>query len=218
MDAGFWHERWQLGEIGFHQQAVHPFLRDYFPRLNMPAGARVLVPLCGKSLDLLWLRQQGVEVVGVELSRQAVEEFCTENRLKATLSQVGELDLYQFERLQIFCGDFFALNRAVLGPISAVYDRAALVALPEPMRRDYARQLCGLLDAGTQLLTIGYAYDQQQMSGPPFAVKQAEIDQLFGACCQVQQLQSESALENHHKLRTAGLQSLREEVYLLTVR
>ncbi len=215
MDAEFWHERWQRREIGFHRDEVHPFLPRFFPGLSLPDRARVLVPLCGKSRDLLWLCGQGCDVLGVELSLMAVEEFFAENDLLASTSREGEFSCYQSERLQIYCGDFFQLKTPQLGPIDAIYDRAALVALPPEMRADYTAQLLELCPAGKDILTISYDYPQAQMDGPPFSVPEAELRGLFGQQCTVEKLHSESALGMHKKMQDAGLSSLQEEVYRL---
>ncbi len=217
METDFWHRRWQRQEIGFHKDEVHLFLPRFFPRLCLPDGARVLVPLCGKSLDLLWLREQGYQVLGVELSQQAVEEFCQENRLQPAISKVDGFHCYQFEQLRIYCGDFFALSQQQTGPIAAVYDRGSLVALPSKMRRDYVRQLARLLNTGSQMLCISYDFDQQQRPGPPFSVPQAELSELFGDWCTLEKLHSESTLDKHQMLQAAGVQALQEEVYRLRV-
>ena len=217
MEAEFWHERWQRREIGFHRAEVHPFLARFFPALALPAGSRVLVPLCGKSLDLLWLCEQDYRVIGVELSQQAIEEFCHENRLQPTISVAGAWQCYQLDQLTIYAGDFFTLGREQLGPLAAVYDRAALVALPPEMRSDYAAQLLGLLPCGAELLTISYDYLQPQMAGPPFSVPEADLRRLFEPRCSVQKLHSEAVLGMHRKMQAAGLRQLSEEVYRLIV-
>ena len=217
MDTGFWQRRWQRREIGFHKDEVHHFLQQYFPSLNLPDGSKVLVPLCGKSLDLLWLREQGYRVIGVELSQQAVEEFWQENKLEPTINLVDGFRCYQLDQLTIYCGDFFALTEQQIGPLAAVYDRAALVALPREMRRNYVRQLGRLLESGSQMLTISYDYDQQQRPGPPFSVPQRELSELFGDWCTLEKIHSEATLEKHQMLKAAGVQALIEEAYRLRV-
>jgi thiopurine S-methyltransferase len=217
MDANFWHRRWQLREIGFHKDEVHHFLQQFLPRLNLPKVAGVLVPLCGKSHDLLWLCEQGYQVIGVELSQQAVEEFFRENRLQPTISKVDGFSCYQFDRLTIYCGDFFSLTEQQTGPVAAIYDRGSLVALPPTMRQDYVRHLRQLLKPGCRMLTISYEFNQQQRPGPPFSVPQAELDKLFGDWCTIEKLHSESTLEKHQMLKAAGVEALNEEVYRICV-
>lgn len=218
MDTDFWHRRWMKNEIGFHKDEVHHFLQRFLPELKLPDGARILVPLCGKSLDMLWLCEQGYEVIGVELSRSAIEKFCQENSLQPQISETVDLRIYQLDRLTIYCGDLFSLTTRQTGHIDAVYDRGSLVALPPSMQEDYARKLCELLDSGSQILAISYDYDQAQRPGPPFSVPQAQLERLFGTCCSVTRLHSESTIETHQMLKAAGLQALQEDVYLLDVR
>ncbi len=217
MDTDFWHRRWQRREIGFHNDEVHHFLQRFFPQLNLPQGAKVLVPLCGKSHDLLWLCEQGYQVVGVELSQQAVEEFCQENRLQPEIRAVDGFRCYQFERLSIYCGDFFALSEKQTGRVDAVYDRGSLVALPPKMREDYVRQLRQLLKTGNQMLCISYDFDQQQRPGPPFSVPQADLTELFADWCTLEKIHSESTLDRHQMLQAAEVQALQEEVYRLRI-
>lgn len=184
MHATFWHQKWAQKEIGFHQSAVHPLLAAHWPRLTdewqLAEGSRVLVPLCGKTLDIHWLLARGHRVVGVELSEQAVIELFEELGQSPTISPQGALQRYSAPGLDVFVGDFFALTREQLGPVDAVYDRAALVALPEAMRHDYAAQLLALSASAPQLL-ICFEYEQSLLPGPPFAVDEAELRQHYGA-------------------------------------
>ena len=184
MHATFWHQKWAQKEIGFHQSAVHPLLAAHWPRLHgewqLTEGSRVLVPLCGKTLDIHLLLARGHRVVGVELSEQAVVELFEELGQSPTISPQGALQRYSAPGLEVFVGDFFALTREQLGPVDAVYDRAALVALPEAMRRDYAVQLLALSAAAPQLL-ICFEYEQSLLPGPPFAVHESELRQHYGA-------------------------------------
>src|SRR5580658_463442 len=128
MEPEFWHERWRTGQIGFHQSAVDRNLRRHWPMLNLGRGRRVFVPLCGKSLDMLWLRDQGHCVVGVELSATAVEAFLMENGIPARRRVQSGFDIFEAPNIQLFRGDFFALTQALLGDAGAVYDRAGLIS------------------------------------------------------------------------------------------
>ena len=217
MDKDFWHRRWAKQEIGFHSAEVHYFLQRFLYRLNLPVGAKILVPLCGKSLDLLWLCERGFELIGVELSRQAIEEFCRENHLQATITKVDGFDCYTFEKLTIYCGDFFSLTEIHTGKIDAVYDRGALVAFPPAMRQNYVNQLRQLVASGSQMLTISYDFNQQQRPGPPFSVPQADLAALFSDWCRLEKIHTESTLEKHQMLKGAGVESLLEEVYQIQV-
>ena len=169
MEASFWHAKWEKSEIAFHQDDFNPLLLDHFGALKLPAGSRVFVPLCGKTRDILWLLQSGYRVVGAELSRLAVEQLFAEMDLQPGITQIGPLTRFAVEDVDIYCGDIFDLTASELGQVDAVYDRAALVALPAAMRQRYAEHLVAITDRARQLL-IAYEYDQRLQNGPPFAV------------------------------------------------
>lgn len=215
MHAEFWQARWARSEIGFHLPEVNPYLQRYWPALGLPEGARVLVPLCGKSLDLAWLAGQGYQVVGVELAQRAVEDFFAEHGLQPLVSDIGAFRHYQAGNLEIYCGDFFALGAQQLAGCAALYDRAALIALPAEMRARYVAHLSQVLPSGCQGLLVTLDYDQEQMPGPPFAVGDEEVRQLLAECWQVQMLECIDVLGENWKFLKRGLERLDERVYRL---
>jgi thiopurine S-methyltransferase len=215
MDPEFWHARWQENRIGFHLQETNPWLVRYWPPPRTAPGDRVLVPLCGKSLDMLWLLDQGYRVTGVEISRIAAEAFFAENSLVPAIDQAGEFIRYRCDALDILCGDFFTLDRDTAGDIDAVYDRASLIALPPAMRAAYARHLASLLEPGTSCLLITLDYNQRQMDGPPFAVTGEEITSLYADTFAIGQLCSEDVLDGNGRFRDAGVTRLHECIYRL---
>ena len=176
MDPKFWHERWSRGEIGFHQHDFNAYMQDFTERLELRPGAHLFVPLCGKSLDMLWLLRQGYRVTGVEISLQAVEDFFSENGLTARVSSIPGGQLFQADGLNLYCADFFTTGFNGMASIDAVYDRAALVALPPDMRKAYAPRLVGLLEPGVRILLVTLEYPEDEMRGPPFAVT---LDQVL---------------------------------------
>ncbi len=180
MNPEHWHQRWQEGRIGFHRDAVHPRLETHWPRLVPETDSHVLVPLCGKSRDLLWLAERGHAVTGVELSPLAVGQFFAENPLPAPrVRREGAFEHHECERLRLCCGDFFRLRPEDLAAPLAIYDRAALVALPASMRGDYADHLARLSPPGTRMLLVSLERPGDSGSGPPFSVATAEIENLF---------------------------------------
>ena len=215
MEKSFWHERWEKNEIGFHQSHFHPFLLQYWSSLNLKPSDRVFVPLCGKSLDLLWLRNQGFEVIGVELSELAVESFFKENQLTATVTQQGEFVRYECQNICLFCGDFFKLTATDLAGVKGVFDRASLVALPPALRRDYVAHMQHILATGTQTLLICFAYPQEQMDGPPFSVETTEVQSLFSPTCEVTFLAETDVLNNEPRFKQRGLTRLHEKAFRL---
>ena len=178
MDPDFWQEKWQKREIAFHQAAANPLLVSCFDQLAIAPGARVFLPLCGKSLDIHWLLARGYRVVGAELSEVAVTELFAELGLIPTVSTVGKLQHYSADKLEVFVGDIFNVSQATLGPVAAIYDRAALVALPDSMRQRYAQHLVTISQGAPQLV-ICFEYDQAMLAGPPFSVDSQEIDKLY---------------------------------------
>ncbi|WP_213663779.1 thiopurine S-methyltransferase [Stutzerimonas stutzeri] len=215
MHEDFWLQRWARNEIGFHLGMVHPGLRRHWPRLGLAPGAQVLVPLCGKSVDLAWLVEQGYRVLGVELSEKAVEAFFAEQQLDAEVSQAGPFKIFRAGALEIRCGDIFALAAQDVADCQALYDRAALIALPPPMRQRYAAHLSAILPNACQQLLITLDYEQSQMDGPPFAVDTAEVTALYAADWHVELLESKEVLERNPRMRECGLGRLEERFYHL---
>ncbi len=189
MDAEFWHERWETNQLGFHQEAHNPMMVAHAGRLQLQPGERVFVPLCGKTLDIGWFLSNGQHVLGAELSELAVEQLFESLELEPTRSPVGDLVRYSAENIDNYAGDIFSLTSETLGPVKAIYDRAALIALPAEMRRRYAEHLVALTHRAPQLL-ISVEYDQSEMSGPPFSVVGEEIEQLYAPHYEVTKLAS----------------------------
>ena len=167
---------------------------------------------------MLWLLEQGYRVTGVEISRIAVEAFFSENRLEPLMEQVGRFTRCRYDELDILCGDFFDLDKSVLGTLDAVYDRAALIAMPPAMRPRYAAHLAGLTDRETRKLLITLEYNQLEMAGPPFSVSGDEVNRLFDNNYTIECLASTDVLEENAKFRDNGLTLLREQAYCLTHR
>jgi thiopurine S-methyltransferase len=176
----YWKKRWIDHNTGWHQAEVEPLLESNFKGLT--PGGRVLVPLCGKSLDLIWLASQGYDVVGVELSPLACAEFFAENfqDQKVLPERVGKFDRYRAGRVTLYCGNFFDLGVSEVGKIDAVYDRAALIALPQEIRQRYVKHLKSLLASTVSLLLITVEYPGPLDSGPPFSVSSEEVARLYG--------------------------------------
>lgn len=192
MYADFWHERWESGRVGFHQDETNRYLVQYWDALDIAQDATVFVPLCGKSLDMVWLRQRGHRVIGVEFSPIAVRDFFAEQGIEATQTTLGEFDRSEGDGFVLLCGDFFALTQEDLEGVTAVYDRAALIALDD--RKRYADHLNALLPTGTQSLLVTIEYPQEQLGGPPFSVSDKEVHALFDEAANVGQLVSEDVL------------------------
>ena len=216
MQQEFWHERWRSGQIGFHQGAVDDDLRQHWPALGVRAAGRVLVPLCGKSLDLLWLRDQGHSVIGVELSDIALQAFCMENGIAARRRVSAEFDLYQAERLELLRGDFLALAAVHLGPVAAIYDRASLIALPADQRPRYVEHLGAITAAGTRTLLVTLEYPPGELAGPPFSVTADEVRHLYSRHHAIEELARRDILAEEPRMRARGVSQLTDVCYRIT--
>jgi thiopurine S-methyltransferase len=189
MDPSFWHQRWEKNEIAFHESQANPVLVSHFNELSLAKGSRVFVPLCGKTLDISWLLSNGYRVAGAELSQIAIEQLFMELGLQPEISRVGEVEQWSDKNLDICVGDIFAVSRKMLGPVDAIYDRAALVAFPEEMRNRYTMHLTEITGKAPQLL-ICYDYDQSLMPGPPFSIRNEEVHRHYADTYEVSLLAS----------------------------
>ena len=216
MQPDFWLDRWRTAQIGFHQAAVDRHLKAYWPLLKLPANSRVFVPLCGKSLDLLWLRNLGNSVLGVELSPVALESFLMEHGIPARRRALADFDVYEADGFTLFCGDYFKLTPALLGSVLAVYDRAALISWTPAARESYVEQLTFLTSPGTQTLLITVEYPPEQMKGPPFPLMRDTIESLYADRYSIEELARHEILELEPRLKARGLTELREVCYRMT--
>lgn len=215
MEADFWHERWERGETGFHKADTNPLLSRWWPSLELPAGTTVWVPLCGKSLDMIWLAKGGHQVIGVELARSALEAFADEAGISLQWQTSGPFSEAQAGPYHFYCGDYFALSESQVESVAGIYDRAALIALPEPMRADYVEHMRRILPAGWKMLLVTLDYPQHERAGPPFAVSDNEVRRLFDGC-DIRVLDDQSVLEAHQVFKQQGMTRLNERVYLIS--
>lgn len=175
MTTEYWKRVWEQQNIGFHRKRPNPQLLTHFHQLDLKRGARIFLPLCGKTLDIAWLLSQGYQVVGVEVSELAIQALFQNLEVNPTISRSKDLTVYQTSDLDIICGDIFHVGREQLGPVDAVFDRAALVALPEDMRKHYTEHIIQITNAATQLV-ITFDYDETLKVGPPFSISPAEME------------------------------------------
>jgi thiopurine S-methyltransferase len=208
MDPEFWQQRWREGRIGFHQDRVTPLLEQYWDATGAPAGARVLVPLAGKSLDMPWLAARGYRVLGVELSAIAVAQFLAEQDLSATAATSGSGIHYDAGPIELICGDVFAVDAVTLSSCTAVYDRAALIALPPPLRARFADEVYARLPAGCRGLLVTLEYPQHEKAGPPFSVPEDEVRALYGSHWELTLLERRDILAAQPGFAAEGVSAL----------
>ena len=215
-DNELWQDAWRRQDIDFHQSVVNPLLLKFWPKFRLTVEDRIFVPLCGKSLDLLWLAKQGHKVIGVELSPLAVRAFFRENKLQPTRRKVGNFTLWEHGRIGILCGDFFKLTAADLGDISVVFDRASLTALPDDIRGDYVAQLRRILPATCRMLLLTTEEpDEGETQGQPFAVAD-EIASLYTSAFEIELSHVESSFEPDPDPAISQPVRIEQKVYFLT--
>ena len=208
-----WESRWQEDRIGFHLKEVNPYLMRFSDQLLHQNPDRVFVPLCGKTLDLYWLKTKTKKVIGVELVSKAVQDFFAENNIDYLLQQDETLQKFSSKSIDIYLGDFFDLNPEQTSSFKAIYDRASIVAIEKPERREYVEHLISFLDKAGRILLITMEYNQNQMEGPPYSVPAKEIESLFAPLSSLKLLETRDILDD--RFRDKGLTHLLEHVFLI---
>ena len=212
MEHSFWHSKWEANEIGFHEGQVNSLLASHIGALDLPEGARVFLPLCGKTADIGWLLSKGYRVAGAELSRIAIDQLFEDLGISPVVEERGSLLQYRAEGIAIFVGDIFDVTAEALGAVDAVYDRAALVALPDSLRARYATHVSAITGNARQFL-ITFDYDQSVMPGPPFSITQSMVRSMYAESFDIASLASEPVAG---KLK--GIVDAMEEAWILTAR
>ena len=207
MEHEFWHTRWEKGEICFHEGSVNKYLHDHWPEFASDRTDAVFVPLCGKAHDMWWLHDRGHPVIGVELSDVACKDFFEEAEEKAKVHPGEPFTKFRHDDLELWCGDFFQLVPEDLAHIRMVYDRAALIALPPEMRRDYVNHLTAVIPDGTHMLLITLDYDSAEMKGPPFNVSDPEVHDLYGEDYEIRHVLSQDMGRDNPFAKRRGLRN-----------
>ncbi|KIQ96663.1 thiopurine S-methyltransferase [Lysobacter sp. A03] len=215
MEPDFWQQRWQEGRIGFHQDRETPLMLKHWPSLQVPAGSRVFVPLAGKTLDMLWFADQGYRVLGIELATTAIQQFLAEHGLQAEITDAPDARHYRAGDIELINGDVFEQDPAQLAGCDAVYDRAALIALPPALRQRYVREVYGRLPSGCRGLLITLEYPQSEKAGPPFSVEEDEVRALFSPQWEVGVLERREILAQQPNFSAEGVSALHTVVYEL---
>ncbi|MEJ2141966.1 MAG: thiopurine S-methyltransferase [Gammaproteobacteria bacterium] len=218
-DDHLWLQMWRNKQTDdFHQILVNKHLVRFWPALNIPHGKKIFVPLCGKSLDILWLAEQGYKVIGVELSPIAVKAFFKENHLQPVKRKLADFSLWTHGNISILCGNYFALNKSILGQIDTVYDRAALTALPKDIRSLYVSHLHTIVSETTNifLLTIEDTADNRHLN---FSEQvDAELISLYASDFEIELKHVESVVEDQVSTSPPATQHVTYKVYHLSAR
>lgn len=213
MSVEYWITRWQQQNIGFHLHEINPALLKTLPRLAVKKQQRCLLPLCGKSLDLIYLEKVFEHVIGIELSPLAVETFFSEQQRPAAIESQADFRVYKNAGLSLYCGDFFNFRKAFCPSIDLIYDRAALVALPVADRKRYIEHIKLFFSEHTVMFLITLQYAQTEMDGPPFSVESVEIEAGFGEQFRIELLETTDLVSNNSNLKNRNLSRLHECCY-----
>ena len=213
MQPEFWHARWASGRIGFHRDAPLPLLLAHWPALALPSGSRVFVPLCGKSLDMVWLAGQGHRVLGIELSELAIAQFFEERGLAPRMHESEAGRHYVAGPYELVAGDAFAIPPALLADCAGLYDRGAMIALPPPLRERYAASAWRRLPAGCRGLLVTLEYPQAEKAGPPFSVEEAEVHARLDPDWEVALLERRDILSREPSFQEEGVTALATAAY-----
>jgi thiopurine S-methyltransferase len=215
MERDFWLKRWRESRIGFHQDSPTPLLLKHWPAVGAAPRNRVLVPLAGKSLDMAWFASQGYRVLGAELSPLAVAQFFESQGVEPSVEGAADGIHHLAGPIELVQGDVFALDPDAIASCTAVFDRAAIIALPPEMRERYVREVYGKLPAGCRGLLITLEYPQQEKAAPPFSVAEDEVRALFDGEWRVTLLERRDILEQQPNFQAEGVTALETAVYRL---
>lgn len=219
MELSYWKSRWRKGHTGFHMQNGYSGLRDHWKSLNLPESPKVLVPLSGKSMDMQWIAEQGGRITGIEISEIAIHQFFDNLGITPVVGSRAGFKIFSSEQISIWNGDFLRLPDAATPAFDLIYDKAALVALPPQMRKKYAEKIMALTGQATRILLHGFSYNQQEMNGPPFSVRDKEVEELYGNECTITYLEKNTLnTENYQKFKKRGLGSHFIEYLLLLLK
>lgn len=207
MEISFWDSKWEKGHIGFHMENGYKPLQKFWEKLELPDKATVLVPFCGKSVDLVWLAGNGANVKGVEIIEKAVKDFFKDQQLTPNITKNGDFNIYKTGPIEIWHGDFFKLNKSKLDSVDVIYDKGGLVAIPEKLQENYVKKLFELSNPETKILLHHFEYPQEEMDGPPFSVPLDRIKKLYGEHYTIRTLLQETTNRKYEKFEKRGLKS-----------
>lgn len=216
MEQGFWHKCWERNALGFHQQSVHLFLTQYFSSMCLAQDKHVFVPLCGKSSDMLYLGEH-LNVTGNELSDIACKDFFQDNGVDFDVTPHQQFTKYNCDNISLLQGDFFALQPDDMPAVDWIYDRAALVALPEAMQHKYVAHLKSFFNADTRLFLVTLEFPTEQLSGPPFAITSECVTRLFDGY-HIEQLASHELSNKTFAQRQFDVDYLIEKLYVISLK
>lgn len=218
MEPNFWEEAWKNGQIGFHQSAYNKHLVKYYDQFNLHKNDEILVPLCGKTLDMNFLLEKQLCVTGVELVEEAILEYLRENKISTVETKnFGIYKIYSKDMLSLYQGDFHLFHETGK-KFKAIFDRASMIALPPAMREIHAKVLNELTEINGKIMLITLEYDQAKVDGPPHSIQETEVQSLFKRNFEIHVLKTETTSDIGPKFKNNGINHVTQKVYMLTKR
>jgi thiopurine S-methyltransferase len=215
--SDYWLGKWKIDDIAFHQEEINSGLIKYFPMMNLKSGDNLLVPLCGKTHDMHWLAEQQLNIIGIELSQIACNDFFAEMNITPLVSQYNKnFILYEYKNIKIFCGDIFNLSSLDLPKIEAIYDCKSLIALPVELRKKYIQQLLSYAEQNTKILLITID-TEDYVIGPPFPISLSEVSLLFGENFNFKLLETKCSNNLSENLKLKNFKEIIENIMLISL-
>jgi len=210
----FWQNRWEKGEINFHLNSIHPDLKLYLSKLSLAPDSTIFVPLCGKTLDIGYLLSNGYRVIAAEMVEIAVKQLFEELQLTPNVSAWKEGLCYQSGALTVYVGNFFDLSVEDCAGVDAIYDRAALVAMPHKRQSEYCRHL-GLITQHAKCLLSTLTFDQNTVEGPPFSISMEQLHRYYADRYTIECLKETETIDEEPTFQAKGLKSVIRRAFLL---
>ncbi len=96
-----------------------------------------------------------------------------------------------------------------------VYDRAALVALPEGLRQLYQRKVDEFMSVGSKCLLITLEFQPYLGAKPPFSITPEEVQSYYGDRYIIDHIEKQEQPE-HRMVQKFNLDFLKEHGFFLT--
>ncbi|XP_057291672.1 thiopurine S-methyltransferase-like [Hydractinia symbiolongicarpus] len=178
-----WNNHWENNHSPWDMAGGNPYLNQHFQTMvgNNADGKRIMVPLCGATVDMAWFYKQGLTVVGVEFSEIACKHFFERLSLDYSIEKHDNYTVYTHdERLKIYQCDFFNTTAAMLGGcFDFCFDVGGLVAMIPEEHQKYINHLDSLFSASIVVLLECFEYDASVHSGPPHSIPTATLEKLL---------------------------------------
>lgn len=214
MTQELWREKWRSNDIAFHQERINPLLKAHLPRVKLNPGDRILVPLCGKSLDMGWLNQCHYRVMGVELSSVAIADYFDELGVKPQRQMQGNFTRWWHKHIQIWCGNIFDLNLLDVDRIKLIYDSAALTAFDADERQTYVDHFAKILPMRTQIMLMTTETADVQYTDSVARID-SEVKNLYQADYRIELLHGQDSLKIDPEFPQLPARMLEEKIYLM---